>query len=423
MPFNKISATAGLLSAVPFALGASENFVLPVGQGIVGSFGSVTTPQLAAGNPLSGQYIVGLGQYSCLQVFDQAIQAWRNVQVNPGSFATVSADGANYRVANNTGCAVGALITNAGSSYTNGFYGYTEQLSPVVIQNGVTTAGNSTLTVTPSAGGSLWNVIVGGAVNTTIGFSGTVYAASAGQASPFGGTGTALTGSAGASYTKPPLIVFTPPPNQGQQPYILPTAVCTITSGAIASVTVTNQGAGLLGLPGISVIPQLGDTTGGGAVLGWASGNSAQVGSGTILALYPASNGTVAVTAVPTLTFSPASTTAATVIMNFTITGFTQSTAGAGYVAAGGAFQGGIVSGTAANTNPAFDKGLEIPIFPPVTVAATTGLPSLAGPFGGVNIQAVPTFSAFSTSTAASTAAVTTTNVGGASDMCTLFSI
>ena len=425
MPVNKISATAALLAAVPFALGASEVFILPVGQGVVGTFGAVSTPQIAAGNPLSGQYVVGLGPYSNLQVFDQATQAWRNAQVNPMVPTYVSSDGANFRIINSTGCAVGAILTNAGTGYTNGFYGYNQSLQAVVTVNGVTTLGNTTLTVTASAGGSLWNVIVGGAINTTIGFSGTVYQSQGGQTSPFGGTGNPLTGSAGASYTRPPIIAFTPPPNQGQQPYLLPTAVCTISGGAINSVTVTNQGAGLLGLPGIVVIPQPGDSTGGGAVLGWSAGNSSQVGSGQITALYVASPGTAPVTSVPALSFAPASTTAAAVIMNFTVTGFTQTTPGVGYVAAGGVFNGGVTAGTPAWTNPAFDRGLSFPYFPSVTVAATTGLPTLPpnGSFTGVNIQAIPTFAAFSTGAAPSTAAVTTVTVGGTSDVLTLFSI
>jgi hypothetical protein len=386
-------------------------------------FGGISTPQLGTGNPLSGQYYLNLGQYSCIQVYDQSLNYWRTICVSPyGSPLAFSADGANYRVANTTGCPVGAIVTTASSSLTNGFYGYSQfgsgQGAAVIIQNGIVTAGNSTFTVTASAGGSLWNMLVGGAVNTTISLSGTVY-----QNLPnyYVSGSPSFTATGGSLYTKPPIIVFTPPPNQGQQPYILPTATCTISAGAINAVTVVNQGAGLLGLPGIVVIPQPGDTTGGGAILGWSSSNGTQTGSGTLLAMWPAYYGT-AVTAVPTFTFSPTGA-AATAIMNFTVTSFTQGTTGAGYVAAGGMFFGGIVAGAAANTNPIYDKAISVPIFPPVTVAATTGLPTLAGPFGGVNIQAVPTFTSFSSGAAASTAAVTTVNVGGAADTIQLMSM
>ena len=419
MPFNKISGQSNNPPALPIALAGGEVMMLPTGQGIIGAFGQGSYPQLNTGDPLTGQYLLQLGQYTTLQQYDDGLNAWRDVQVTPNSLVTVSADGANFRIANTTGTPIGALITNAGSSLTNGWYGYNNSGAAITIQNGATTVGNSTFTVTPSAGGSLWNAIVGGAVSTTMQYAaGTGYA---NLANFYVSGSPAITTSPGANYQRPPIIVFTPPPNQGQQPYILPTAVCGLTAGAISSVTVTSQGAGLLGLPGVTVIPQPGDTLGGGAVLGWASANATQAGSGTLLAMYPAFPGT-ALTAVPTFTFSPASTLAATPIMNFTVTGFTQTTTGAGYVGAGGVFQGGIVAGTAANTNPLLDKALSIPVYPPVTVAATTGLPALAGPFGGVNFQSVPTFASFSSGAAPSTAAVTTVNVGGANDVVLLMS-
>lgn len=417
MAMNKISGLVSLNPALPVGLAAGEVFMLPVGQGVVGSWGQVSTPQVGTNNPLTGQYVVEMGQYTNLQVFDAGLQYWRNVNVTPYGQVTISSDGTNFRLANTTGTPIGGLITVAGSGGTNGWYGYLNGVA-YTAQNGAFTIGNTVFTITPSAGSSLWNAIVGGAINTTISFSGTVF-----QNSVFGGTGTALVGSAGSNYTRPPLIVFAPPPNQGQQPYILPTAICTISGGAINSVTVLQQGAGLLGLPQITVVPQLGDTTGGGALLGWISANSSQVGSGTLTAIYPAYGG-AAVTTAPTFTYSGTSNPAPTVtaIMNFTVTGFTQTTAGVGYVAAGGVFQGGIVAGSAAYTNPLLDKALSLPVYPPVTVAATTGLPALAGPFGGVNLQAVPTFAAFSTGAAPSTAAVTTVTVGGASDTFTIFS-
>jgi len=363
--------------------------------------------------------------YCCLQQYDQGLNYWKTISVapwhQPGFF---SADGVNFRIANTTGCPVGALITAAGSSGTNGFYGYSQfgagQGGAIVIQNGITSLGNSIFTITPSAGGSLWNAIVGGAVNTTIGVSGTLF-----QNGPFSGTGTSVTGSGGSNYTRPPVIAFFPPPNQGQQPYLLPTAVCTISGGAVNAVTVTNQGMGLLGLPGIVVIPQPGDTTGGGAVLGWTSGNSGQVGSGTVLGMWPAYYGT-ALTAVPTFTYGGSSNPAptATAIMNFSITSITNTTPGVGYTAAYAVFQGGVVAGTAANTNPMMDKGLSIPIYPPLSVAATTGVTTLQGPFGGVNFQAAPTI-ALGTQLAAgtvTTVAVQTPAMGGQNDVVQLMS-
>ena len=424
MPVNKIGGGSALPGpGYPISLAPGQAFMLPAGQGVVGSYGAVAYPQVGSGNVFTGQYILSMGVYSKLQAYDPALNRWYSVAAGlPWNYVTVSSDGQNYRVLNDTGCPIGGLITNAGSAYTNGFYGFVNAFNTsgqaVVIQNGTVTQGNTTFTVTPSAGGSTWNMIVGGAINTTISFSGTVFQSQGGILSPFGGTGTSLTASAGSGYTRAPIIMFTPPPNQGQQPFLLPSATCTISAGAINAVTVVNQGAGLLGLPGITVVNQPGDTTGGGALLGWLVGNAGQVGSGTLLAMYPSFSGT-AVTAVPTFTFSPASTTAVTAIMNFSITSITNTTPGAGYgnnlVAAWG---GGVVAGTAANTNPVLDKLLApFPIFPGTTVTNATGVSVLSSGFGGVNIQAVPTISIIlNNTTVQSTVAVQTPVVGGNSD-------
>jgi hypothetical protein len=448
MPFNKISGQSFNPPMLPFGLGAGEYTLLPAGQAVVGAFGSVFSPQLATNNPVTGQYVVQMGQYTALQQYDQGMNYWQDVQVNPWAQVTVSSDGVNYRLLNSTGCPVGAVITNAGASYTNGFYGYTQfgqgQGSAITIQGGITTPGNTTLTITPSAGGSLWNAIVGGAVSTTLSFAGTVFngnlananvtagqsANGFGQASAAGG----ITASAGTNYTRPPILVFSPPVGQGAQPYILPTAICAITAGAISSVTVVDQGAGLVGLPGIVVVPQPGDTTGGGAVLGWLFGNTgtagvgAGVGSGSILAMWPAYHGTP-LTAVPTFTFSPASTTAVTAIMNFSITGITNTTPGVGYTNAYALFQGGITVGTpATNVSQRYAQAISNPIFPVLSVVAGTGVTTLAGAagyaFSGVNIQAVPTI-ALGTQLAAgtvTTVAVQTPTVGGVNDVNKLLS-
>lgn len=426
MPFNKIGGGSALPGPTyPISLAAGQAFMLPAGQGIVGSFGSVLSPQLGSGNIFTGQYVLSLGLYSALQVYDPVLNFWRTVMTGyPYNMTTVSSDGQNWRILNATGTPVAALITNNGTAYTNGFYGFLNSFNnsgvAVTIQNGILTPGNTTLTVTPSAGGSTWNTIVGGAINSTISFAGTVFQSQGGILSPFGGTGTALVASAGTAYTRAPIIMFTAPPNQGAQPCILPTATCTISGGAINAVTVINQGAGLLGLPGIVVVNQPGDTTGGGALLGWLVGNSSQVGSGTLLALYPSFNGT-ALSAVPTFTFSPASTTAATAIMDWSVTSITNTTPGVGYTNAYAVWQGGIVAGAAGTSpgNAILDKlANPYPWFPPVSVVAGTGVTTLASGYGGCNIQAAATL-AFGTQLAAgtvTTVAVQTPVFGGNND-------
>jgi hypothetical protein len=429
MPVNKISGQSAIPAMLPFALGAGETMLLPPGQGLVGGFGAATYPQIGTGNPLTGQYLLQLGQYTNLQVFNQGAQMWETVNVSPYAQVSVSSDGFNYRIANSTGCPVGAVITTIQTStstkYTDGFYGYNQQGAATTIVGGVVTAGQTYLTVTPSAGGSLWNAIIGGAISGTMSVSGTVYNGNYGVNNTFGGSTGGVTASGGAAYTKPPLVVFSPPPNQGQQPYILPTATAALTTGAVSSITVLDQGAGLLGLPGVTIVPQPGDTTGGGAVVGWSSSNNSEAGSGGLLALWPAAYG-AAETAVVTLTFSVSSGAgagaAATVIMNFTVTGVTDTTAGVGYTGAYAVWQGGITVATPASPSAIrYTQVISNPIFPQLAVAATTGICTLpaANMFQGVNIQAVPTI-ALGTQLAAgtvTTVGVQTPTVGGISDV------
>jgi hypothetical protein len=430
MSVMKISGLVNLpANALAIGLVGGATWALPPGQGVVGGFGSIATPQLGTNNPLTGQYIVQLGQYSALQMYDAGLNYWRNVNVGPMSLVGISSDGTNFRLANSTGCPVGALITAAGSAGVNGFYGFNAQRAAITIVGGQTTLGNTVFTITPSAGSSLWNAIVGGAVNATLSFSGTVFNGNYGVNNAFGASTGGVTASAGSNYLAPPMIIFTPPPNQGAQPYVLPQATCTISGGAINAITVTQQGAGLLGLPGITVVPQIGDTTGGGAVVGWLTANTTNVGTGTCVLMWPAFYGT-AVTSAPTFTFGGSANPApsATAIMNFTITSITNTTPGVGYGNnLASVFSGGIVAGSAALNspgNPIYDKGLSLPVFPPLSVANSTGVTTLAGPFGGVNIQAVPTIVVVLNNTAVqSTVAVQTPVMGGAADVCTLISL
>src|SRR3979490_1337134 len=176
MVWNKPGAGSGLPAVtLPISLPAGSVFMVPAGQGVIGAFGSVLYPQLASGNTLTGQYLIQLGQYPTLQTYDAGLSYWRDVQVSPMALLPISSDGQNFRIANTTGTPVGVLITNAGSAYTNGFYGFQNAFNTSgqagVIQGGITTLGNTTFTATPSAGGSTWNMIVGGAVSTTMGFS------------------------------------------------------------------------------------------------------------------------------------------------------------------------------------------------------------------------------------------------------------
>ena len=233
--------------------------------------------------PEQSWYLVNVSKYHTLQFYDPITTTWRAVgSANEGSFVeTVWSDGNNYRIANQSGCPVGALLTNAGSGYT------------------------SAPTVTPSAGGSVWKAVVGGALSTSVTIT-----------------------NGGVGYTYPPLVVIQAPPAPGIQA----TAYCTLSSGAVNSVVIVDQGAGYMQPPLIQFIndPREGQN-------GIGSGyNAAAVpsltGAGTVTAVLMLDHGQGGQTALPTLAFSGGggSAAAAPVIMNWAITAWNPGTPGAG---------------------------------------------------------------------------------------------
>ena len=242
----------------------------------------------------AGTFYVEPGAVTSLQFLDPVTQIWRTVNSTPnaGGF-NVDADGGNIRLANLTGCVIGAVITNVGTGMTNGI--------------GATTTG---LTITPSAGGSVWIPVVGGTNSTAITIT-----------------------TAGSNYSFPPLLVCSPPPAGGVQM----TAVCSVAGGSIASVTATNVGAGYTAVPSITVINDFRDTTGSGAVLT----PGPLTGSGTLTAMYPSAAANTsftsltgghgsAVTSPVTFTFSAGTSCSAVSIMNFVVTGITVTGGGSG---------------------------------------------------------------------------------------------
>ena len=289
VPYRSTTGAYANATAGPISLAASETFVVP-----------------------AGLYMVQPGSYTFIQTKDPITGLWRNLSGHPGVTRQIESDGQNVRLANLSGCAVGAVITNVGSGYT------------------------SAPTVTASAGSSTWTAIVGGAINSTV---------------------TVTT--AGAGYTYPPTLLFSAPPAGGVQA----SAVAVVSAGAISSVTVVNQGAGYTVAPTITVIPDARDTITTTAVL---TVNSTLAGSGTITAVTCTSGGTPQ-TSVPTLSFSGGggASAAATVVMCFACTGFSVAVNGAGYGNAQPMLiltGGGVTSATpGAVVNPQLGTGLFVP--------------------------------------------------------------
>jgi len=331
-------------------------------------------------------WLITPGPYTSIQWYDPVTGIYRTIGADTALLPVpINSDGGNYRLANLTGCAIGALITNAGSLYTNG----------------IGAAANG-ITVAASAGASTWQAVTGGAINSTV----------------------AIT-AGGSGYLYPPNLVFDAPPTGGVQA----TGYCTISAGAINAVTVTNQGAGYVTAPAITLVNDPRDAVGTGGVL---TVNATLAGSGTVTALYPTNVGT-AVTAVPTLTPSvasgfPGSGLAATAVMNFVVTGFSPNSglSGAGY---GNAqpfliiVAPTIVGGTRASNvaGPIADTALTAPQAGWITGVTTSGgkITSVNAVVAdaGFGLQAVPNGFVVAGGTGlGTTTAVVTITVGGITD-------
>lgn len=296
-----VSGSAVNLGAGPLSLAAGETFILPAGALYI-------TP----------------GPYTLYQVRDPVLSQWRTVYSAQGAAKAIQSDGSNHRLANLTGCVVGAFITNVGSGYT------------------------SAPTVTLSAGTAAFTAVVGGAINSTVTIT-----------------------TAGVGYTHAPVLIVSPPPLGGVQA----TATAAVSGGAISAVTVVNQGAGYTIAPTITVVPDSRDTITTAAAL---TVNATLAGAGTITALVRTDHGTP-LTSIPTISFSGGggASAAATAVMCWTATGFTVGAGGAAY---GNAqpFQvtttGGIVGGSAgAVVNPAVGSGLFIPRQANISGTSTAG--------------------------------------------------
>lgn len=250
-------------------------------QGVTPSLRGLPTQiySLNAGETMlipAGMWATKVGRYTAIQEYDPVTGIWRTAGDDSNAWKEVQSDGVNFRIANQTGCAVGALLTNGGSAYT------------------------SAPSVTASAGASVWQAIVGGAVSTSV---------------------TVTNG--GTNYLYPPLVQFSAPPSPGIQA----TGYCTISASAVSTVTVVDQGAGYTSAPTVSLVNDPRDTTGSGA-----SATATLTGAGTVTGILCLDHGN-AVTTLPTFTISGGggSSAAATAIMCWTITAYTVTSAGSGY--------------------------------------------------------------------------------------------
>jgi hypothetical protein len=349
------------------------------GAGLLPTLGALrnNSDSLAAGQARilpAGELMVGIGLYSTVEFFDPVLNNWRILPRATDGWTYVDSDGVNWRIANRSGCAVGAIVTNHGSAYT------------------------SVPTITPTAGGSKWTAIIGGMLNTAPTIT-----------------------TAGAGYTYPPRLVVDAPPSPGIQA----TMTCTLSAGVVNAVTVVNQGGGYTSVPNVTVVPDPRDTLAN--ITTPAVITAALTGAGTIAGVLCTDFGTP-VTAVPTFTITGGGGTslAITATMSFSATGYTVASGGTGYGA--GTFitsSGGMVdtSVTAANVNPAIEKNIIIPrpvklvpaLSGAVIVASATTAPLTVEDWG-YGFQLIPAAVPVPGTGLATAVATPTFTVGGQTD-------
>lgn len=256
----------------------------------------------------AGTWDIQMGLYSVIQQYDPLTTIWRNIGGSASDFKYVNSDGVNFRVANLTGCVVGAQVTNKGSAYL---------APPTVTDNG--------------GGGTGYLAILGPVVSTV----------------------TVLNG--GTGYVYPPIVQISAPPSPGVQA----TGYATISAGVVTAVTITDEGGNYVSAPSVTLSNDPRDTTGSGAT---AVANL--TGSGTIAAIVVTNPGSpiTSTTVVPTVTITAVNggaSGAAVALMCSTITAYTVTSAGSGY--AGGveisALGTGYGGAAAAYTNPKLQDG------------------------------------------------------------------
>jgi hypothetical protein len=236
----------------------------------------------------AGWYAIRSGIYTAVQQYDPITTVWRTVGGGvacAGGVEYFYSDGVNYRLANLTGCAVGAVITNVGSGYT------------------------SVPTVTASSGSSIWKAILGGAISQTVTITN-------------GGTG----------YTYPPIVQIAAPPAGGIQA----TAYATISAGVVTAVTVVDQGAGYASAPVITFVNDPREGLNSTTVGYNAAAITTLTATGTITGLLCLDHGVpTAATTIPTFTISGGggASFAATAVMCWTVTSLGTGNVGAGITA------------------------------------------------------------------------------------------
>lgn len=269
----------------------------------------------------AGRWFVDPGAVSMIQYLDPVTGIWRTQTgaAMRGQAQQVLSDGFTRRIANLTGCPVGAIVTSGGSSWVQ-----------------------SSTTVTSNLNGSTWQAVVGGSLSVS-----------------------SIT-AAGAKYSIAPEVFIPAPPYPGVQA----TAYATISSGTVSAVSLTNFGAGYVTAPVPVLLPNPLDP------------NVGSITQASVTLVLTAANASV-ITAVLPLTFGTPLPAASIASLTLTAAGgagsgatitpvIMQSIISASVVAGGGGWgvaavpalvttAGGVPTSTSAIVNP----GVELTGFRP----------------------------------------------------------
>jgi hypothetical protein len=241
--------------------------------------------------------------YSVVQYLDPVTGCWLGFDSARTGPRIIDSDGFTVRVANLTSCPVAAVVTTAGTTYSQ-----------------------STTTVTPTVGNSTWLPIVGGAIGTT-----------------------ATVVVAGSGYTIPPIVVFPAPPlGLGVQA----TGYATLSGGTVASITIVNRGAGYTTAPVPVILPSPFDPNIANIVQATAT-TSISAQAGHVCAILCTNNGD-AVASMPSLTIAGGSgTAAASAVVMYTM-GAATGSGGANFTSGQNlaTTTGGVTNASATIANP-----------------------------------------------------------------------
>jgi hypothetical protein len=259
----------------------------------------------------AGSWISSAGSVSFIQYLDPVTGVWRSHNAYRGQSDDIKTAGFARRIANLTGCPIGAVVAGGGTGFNK-----------------------SSVSLTANVGGSVWQAIVGGALSVS------------------------TINVAGSGYSMAPIVLIPAPPSPG----VPATAYATITAGSVTGVTLSNVGAGYLTAPPAVVLPNPADPNAGSVSAATVTLVLNAALAGSITAALCQNNGApLATLSALTLTAAGGAGAGATItpVVLQTIVSASVAAGGGGWGAAatppGISTAGGVVTATSAIGNPAIE--------------------------------------------------------------------